>query len=296
VSFRCGQEEKRNDMVNTKGMQMRRCLRAALELAVFILAPLAGTAVGQVLQTKPRELEGVGIDEQLNAQIPQDLDFRDSTGRALQLREIFAGQRPVLLSLNYSDCPMLCRVQLNGLVDALKEISWTPGAEFDVVSVSIDPLETTDRAKQTQSRYFKMYGRPVKSDGWRFLTGHKQAIAKLADAVGFRFKYIPERKEYAHAAALMICTPDGRVSRYLYGIVYDPKTLKLSLVEAGEGQIGTTLDQVLLFCFHYDAESGRYGPTARRIMQFGAGLTLVVLLGTLLPVWLRRRHRHAERL
>lgn len=283
-------------MVNTTGRQTRRAgiaiLVAALGLTLGALGP---PALGQVLQPKPDALEGVGIDEKLNGQIPLELEFRDSSGRVLPLREIFAGRRPVLLSLNYSDCPMLCRVQLNGLVDALKEISWTPGEEFDVVSVSIDPLETSDRAQQTQKRYFKMYGKPVKADGWRFLTGDQQAIAQLADAVGFRFKYIPERKEYSHAAALMVCTPEGRVSRYLYGIVYDPKTLKLSLVEAGEGKIGTTLDQVLLFCFHYDAESGRYGPTARRIMQLGAGLTLVVLLGTLLPVWLRRRQRHVER-
>ena len=139
----------------------------------------------------------------------------------------------------------------------------------------------------------KAYGRPNTAAGWHFLTGDKNSIQRLADAVGFRFRYVPERKEYAHAAAIMICTPEGRVSRYLYGVVYPPQTLKLSLVEAGEGKVGSTLDRVLLFCFHYDATSGRYAPVARQILKLAAGVTLTTILIGLIPAWIGKRHNAA---
>ena len=158
------------------------------------------------------------------------------------------------------------------------------------MSLSVDPLETPQRARQTKQRYVKAYGRPETAAGWRFLTGDKHSVEQLADAVGFRFKYVPERKEYAHAAAIMICTPEGRISRYLYGVLYPPQTLKLSLVEAGQGKVGSTLDRVLLFCFHYDATSGRYAPVARQILKFAAGVTLATLIVGLIPSWFRRRH------
>jgi protein SCO1/2 len=274
--------------------KIRRCPPLArLLLAAWFVAAGASGVGAQVVEGQPGELEGVGVDEKLDASIPLDLAFVDSTGQSIRLQEIFAGQRPVLLSLNYSDCPMLCRVQLNGLVDALKEMTWTPGREFDVVSVSIDPAESVERSAETKAKYLKMYGRPVPAAGWRFLTGSQEAINQLADAVGFRFRYVPDRKEYSHAAVLMVCTPPGRVSRYLYGIAYDPQTLKLSLVEAGEGKIGSSLDRVLLFCFHYDPDARRYGMAARRVMQLGGGLTVLVLLCILLPAWIRRRPRPA---
>lgn len=253
----------------------------------------AAFGYGQAADAPLDALEGVGIDQKLDAQIPLDLTFRDSSGKTLPLREIFSGQRPVLLSLNYSNCPMLCQLQLTGLVEGLREVNWTAGQEFTVVSVSIDPLETTTRAEQTKQRYLKEYGRPGAGAGWHFLTGDKASIAQLADTVGFRFKYIADRNEYVHAAALMVCTPQGRVSRYLLGVQFEPQTLKLSMLEAGEGKIGSPLDQFLLFCFHYDAEAGRYGPSARRLMQLAASVTLVMILGGLVPVWLRRRRGHA---
>ena len=235
-------------------------------------------------------LEGVGVDEKLNADLPLDLKFRDSTGKSLALADLFVAERPVILSLNYSDCPMLCQLQLNGLVDGLRDLTWNAGVEYDVVSVSIDPLETAQRARQTKQRYVKAYGRPKAAAGWRFLTGDKRAIESLSDSVGFRFRYVPERKEYAHAAAIIICTPEGRVSRYLYGVLYPPQTLKLSLVEAGEGKVGSTLDRVLLFCFHYDATSGKYAPVARQILKFAAGITLTAIIIGLIPAWARKRH------
>ncbi|TWT99867.1 hypothetical protein Pla108_08100 [Botrimarina colliarenosi] len=258
----------------------------------FVALALAACAVpasAQLLEKLPEEMEGVGIDDNSGQQIPLDLRFRDENGRALSLVEVFSGQRPVLLSLNYSDCPMLCGVQLNGLVDTLQQIEgWTPGREFDVVSVSVDPLETTQRAKLTEQKYLDRYGRGGAASGFRFLTGNQQNIRALADAVGFRYKYVPDTKEYAHTAAEIVVSPKGMISRYLYGVAYDPQTVRLSLVEAADGKIGSPLDQIILFCFHYDETKGRYGPVARRVMSLGAGVTVCALTLGLIPFWMRR--------
>ena len=261
----------------------------AIVLLICGLWPLIAAA--QRIEPTPDALEDVGVDEKLNTQIPLDLEFRDENGNDVTLAKIYNGERPVILTMNYSDCPMLCSLQLNGLVDALKEMSWSPGEEFDLLCVSIDPLETHQRARLTKTKYVKAYGRIETAGGWHFLVGNKENIQQLADTVGFRFVYVPERREYAHAAAAMICTPDGRVSRYMYGIQYPVQTLKLSLLEAGEGKIGSPLEQILLYCFHYDAETGRYAPAARNFMKLGGGLTLLVLLIGLTPYWLRRQRR-----
>ncbi|HPM83839.1 MAG TPA: SCO family protein, partial [Candidatus Anammoximicrobium sp.] len=254
---------------------------------------LAGGVLAQRQEPGPKVLEEVGVDEQLGGQIPLDARFRDENGAEVALSSIFQGNRPAVLSLNYSDCPMLCTLVLNGLVDGLQELAWVPGQQFDVVSISIDPLETPQRARLTKQRYVRSYGRPETAAGWHFLTGTQDSIQRVADAVGFRYKYIEKDKQYVHAAVIMICTPQGRVSRYLYGVQFPEQTLRLSLVEAGEGKVGSTLDKVLLFCFHYDAEAGRYGPVARNIMKLGASMTCVVLVLGLIPFWFRRR-RHSR--
>lgn len=242
----------------------------------------------QLLEDLPEEMQDVGIDEKLGDQVPLDLEFLDENGKRISMQGVFDGERPVLLSLNYSDCPMLCRIQLDGLVRCLRDLEWTTGQQFDVVSVSVDPLETPIRAKQTEQRYLADYGRAGAASGWRFLVGSKKNIKKLADSVGFRYKLVPETGEYSHTAALMVMTPGGVVSRYLYGVMYEPQTVRLSLVEAGEGKIGSTLDRIILFCFHYDETKGRYGPVARRVMSMGAGVTVVALVAGLTPFWLRR--------
>lgn len=262
---------------------------------VLAVALTAEPVVAQLARSVDA-LEGVGIEEHLNSQIPLDLKFKDSSGKEIQLSDLFDGEHPVVLSLNYSDCPMLCQLQLNGLVDAVRELDLDVGKDFLICSVSIDPLETPTRARLTKQRYVKAYGRQGSASGWRFLTGEKSAIDELADVVGFKYKYVPERKEYAHSAALMICTPEGKVSRYLYGVMYPLQTLKLSLVEASEGKVGSTLDRVLLFCFHYDATSGTYAPMAKRMMQLGAGFTVSVLGVVLFPVWLKRRRANSSQL
>ena len=265
-----------------------KAVRTLLLLTIAATFLVSEPVVGQITRSVDA-LEDVGIEEYLNAQVPLDLKFRDSSGKEIQLADLFDGDHPVILTLNYSDCPMLCQLQLNGLIDALRELDLDVGEDFTVCSVSIDPLETAQRARLTKQRYVKAYGREGSTSGWRFLIGEKASIDELANAVGFKYKYVPERKEYAHSAALMICTPDGKLSRYLYGVMYPVQTLKLSLVEAGQGKVGSTLDRVILFCFHYDATSGTYAPMAKRMMQLGAGLTMSVLGLVLFPVWLRRR-------
>lgn len=231
------------------------------------------------------ELEGVGVDEHLDQPLPADLKFTEDRGRPVRLGEVFDGVQPVILSLNYTNCPMLCGLKLRGMVAALAEMSLEAGRDFRVVSVSIDPLESPMQARLSKQNYLREYGRG-NGDGWTFLTGQESQIRALAEAVGFQYRYVPERREYAHAAVFMICTPDGRVSRYLYGIRFEPKTVELSLVEASRGQIGSTLDRVLLFCFHYDAATGNYAPAAINLMKAGGAVTVLAVLVFLLP-WRR---------
>ncbi|MBN2475742.1 MAG: SCO family protein [Pirellulales bacterium] len=239
----------------------------------------------------PEELRDVGVTEHLDSRVPGELKFIDSQGSPVDLGQLFDGKRPVVLTLNYSNCPMLCSLQLNGLFDALGRMTWDIGNQFEMITVSIDPLETPQRAEMTKLKYLKTYRRAGAAGGYHCLTGREEDIRKLADAVGFHYKYSAEDRQYLHAAVTMILTPDGRVSRYLYGVQYDPQTLRLSLLEAGEGKIGSTVDQILLFCFHYDAEKGRYGPAAFRLMQLGGGLTVMVLAGA---VWVFRRRERAK--
>jgi protein SCO1 len=257
---------------------------------MLLSALVAHAAYAQPAGPAPPEMEGVGVTEHPNACLPLDLAFKDEDGRTVKLADYFKGDRPVILTLNYYRCPMLCTLQLNGLIDGLKRMEWTPGDQFRMVTVSIDPLETPQLARLKKQNYMKDYGRPGAASGWHFLTGREADIRKLADTVGFAYKYDRSSDQYVHAAALFVCTPDGRVSRYLYGVMYDPQTLRLSLVEAGEGKVGSTTDRVLLFCFHYDATKGKYGPTAMTIMRIGGALT-VIALGCMLAVFWRREAR-----
>ena len=259
-------------------------------VSLLMLLALVGVASAQINKA-PKELEDVGIEEHLDTQIPLDTPFVDSSGKKVTIGQLFDGTRPVVLTLNYSDCPMLCILQLNGLVDGMKRAPLELGTEYQVITISIDPLETPERAQLTKQNYLKMYGRPGGRNGWHFLTGRESDIKRVAETVGFKYKYDPKSKQFVHAAAAMVCTPEGRVSKYLYGIEYDPQTLRFSLLEAAEGKIGSTVDQFLLYCFHYDATSGRYGPAAYRIMQLGGVLTLAVLGSVLSVYWLRESRK-----
>jgi protein SCO1 len=267
-----------------------------IALAAFITSGLILVSPVQAQRTEPlpKELEGVGVTEHLNEQIPLDLEFTDSDGKPVKLKQFFDGKRPVMLTLNYSNCPMLCSLQLDRLFDAMKRMPWDIGGKFEMVTLSFDPLEIPERARMTKQKYLEIYRRVGAAEGWHFLTGREENIKKLADAVGFHYRYSPEKRQYFHLAVTFILTPDGRISRYLYGVEYDPQTLRLSLLEAADGKIGSTVDRILLFCYHYDAEQGRYGLAAVRLMQVGGGL-MVLVLGCTIFILRRREKTKADK-
>lgn len=273
-------------------MPKRNTLVPAL-LALAALASARPAAAVQRQEPLPKELEGVGITEKLGASLPLDLEFVDEAGQAVRLSEYFAKGRPVILTLNYYSCPMLCTLMLNGLIDGLRELKWTPGQEFEVVTVSINPLEAPTLARLKKQTYMEYYERPAAAAGWHFLTGRERDIRALADAVGFGYTWVEARREYAHPAAVMLASPDGRVVRYLYGVMYEPKDLRLAIAEAGEGKVGSTAEQILLYCFHYDAEEGRYVIAASNLMRAG-GLATAAIFGSWLFVWWRRSTRRRD--
>ena len=265
---------------------------AALAVA---LAAACTPAWAQLADQAVPALAEVGVEEHVDARLPLDVEFLDEDGLTVRLSDYFDGVRPVILTLNYYRCPMLCGLQLNGVVTGLEQLDWTPGIEFEMVTVSIDPLETPELAKAKKDNYLRRYQRPAAARGWHFLTGRQDNIERLAETVGFGYTYDVESGQYAHAAAIFVITPDGRVARYLYGIEYPPKSLKLALMEASKGEIGSPLDQLIMYCYHYDPSSRRYAPVAMNIMRVGGGATALVLGVTLGTWWLResRRRRRA---
>jgi protein SCO1 len=264
-------------------------------LVAVLLVVMASTVRAQPADAVPPELEGVGVTEHVNAGLPLELTFLDEGGKQVRLQDYFDGRRPVILTLNYYRCPMLCTLQLNGLISGLKGLAWNPGGEFEIVTVSFDPQETPALARAKKDNYLADLGKPSAARGWHFLTGDAGNIARLTETVGFSYKWNPARQQWVHVAVLVVCTPDGRISRYLYGVLFDPTTLRLSLVEAGEGKTGSTLDQMLLYCFHYDAAEGKYGMTALGLMRAGGVVTVLVLGTALVTFWVRdvRRRRAA---
>jgi protein SCO1 len=237
-------------------------------------------------------LREVGIDQKLGAELPLDLIFVDESGRDIKLGDLF-GKRPVILALVYYECPMLCTQVLNGLDGSLNALGLSAGTDFDVIAVSFDPGETPALAAQHRKMFLDRYRRAGAEGGVRFLTGKQDSITRLADAVGFRYAYDQEIDQFAHPAAITLLTADGRVSRYLYGIEFAPRDLKLGLVEASEGRIGTAVDSLLLFCYHYDPETGKYGMAIMNIIRLGGVLT-VIGLGAFIFASLRRERRALE--
>jgi protein SCO1/2 len=241
-------------------------------------------------EAAPERLNGVDVVEHPGAQLPLDAEFRDSTGALVRLGSYFDGEHPVVVTFNYSDCPMLCSIQLNHFVATLRQVDKTVGKDFKVLTLSIDPAEAPERAAETKLRYQGDYGRPEAAAGWQFLTSATQTRV-VADAVGFGYAYNEVRKEWLHAAAIVIATPDGKVARYLYGLDHLPETLEYSLIEASAGKIASTVDRLLLYCFHYDESEGRYAPVAMNIMRLGGGMTALALGILLAGFWARERRR-----
>jgi len=230
---------------------------------------------------RPPTLQNVGIEQRLDAQIPPDLAFRDETGRAVKLGDYF-GKKPLILDLVYYNCPMLCGESLAGLTGALRLVKFDAGDQFDVVIVSFDPRETPEMAAAKKADYIKRYGRPNAASGWHFLTGSAQSIDALTKAVGFQYQYDSRLNQFAHATAIMVLTPQGRISRYFYGVDFPPKDLRMGLVEASKEKIGNAVDQVLLYCYHYDPSTGKYGAVIVNILRLAAAATILILGGFLL--------------
>jgi len=271
---------------------MRVLLIAAAVAWAFLLLPCVAAAQftdpTQNVGVRPELLKEVGIDQKLNSPIPLDLMFRDEHGNSVALGQYF-GSKPVILTLVYYNCPMLCTQVLNGLDRSLEQIPMTIGKDFNVVTVSIDPTDQPALAEAKQAVYLGMYNRPGAESGWHFLTGQEPQIKELAAAVGFRYAYDPDSKQYAHASGIMLLTPEGKLSRYFYGVTYPERDMRLGLDEASNGKIGSPVDQVLLFCYHYDPHTGKYGLLVSRVLQLG-GLATVLIGGIFLIVLFRGEH------
>ncbi len=231
-------------------------------------------------ESLPPEMEGVGVQEHLGVAVSKDLSFVDETGQTVSLQNYLDDKRPVILTLVYYSCPNLCNFLLNGLTDTLRQIPWEIGQQFQIVTISIDPTENSVLAAKKKQTYLKSYGRqnPAIENGWHFLTGSAENIQKIAQEVGFEYRYDTEQKQYAHSAVMVVLSPKGQVSRYLYGITFDPFDLKMSLLEASQGKVGSITERFLLYCYHYDPKGKKYALMAVRILRYGAGLTIIALI------------------
>ena len=259
-------------------------------LPFFLLVLAAVPATAQVPGQVTPGTEGVGLVERLGGKVPQDLAFTDDTGRAVTLGQYFGqDEKPVVLMLVYYNCPMLCNLLLDGFTKAAKEIPGTPGEDYTVVTVSFNPAESTEQAQRQKRRNVAALGRPQAAQGWHFLTGSQQRILALAGAVGFKYRWDERSQQYAHPAALIFASPEGTITRYLPGLQYNPRDLRLALNEASDGKVGTVLDSFLMLCYQYDPNTGSYAPVAARIMKVGGGLFVLAFALVVALLWRRDR-------
>ncbi|HEU4521985.1 MAG TPA: SCO family protein [Thermoanaerobaculia bacterium] len=256
-------------------------------LTFLVLLVCALPALAQTTSEQPRLPGKVAIAQKLGAQVPMDLMFRNEQGEVVRLGQFFGKNRPVLLNFVYYECPMLCPMTLEGTVTSLTQLKFDIGRDFDVVTVSIDPRDKPQKAAELKDKYVKRYGRLNAANGWHFLTGHDGAIKALADTVGFQYAWDKRTSQFAHPSVLLVLTPDGRTSRYFYGFEYKPRDLRLGIVEASGGEIGTATDQFLLLCFHYDPAVGKYSRNALALVRAG-GVTTLALLASFIVVMVRR--------
>ena len=252
--------------------------------------PMSGGILSPPANVRPPGLQFVGIEQHLNAEVPGDLTFRDELGNPVKLGDYFGHGRPVILNLGYYQCPMLCSELLQGLVGSMKALTFDLGRDFDIVTLSFDPRETTDMAAAKKRDIMKRYGRPNTGQGWHFLTGQADQINALTSAVGFQYQFDSKTEQYAHATAIVIFTPDRHIAEYFYGVEFSPKDLRLGLVQAGQGKIGNLTDAVLLYCYHYDPRTGKYGAIVSNVLKLG-GLATLLILGTFMFVMFRADRR-----
>jgi len=276
------------------GRRIGRTRKLAASLACIALA--ASSASGQrkelTYQQRFDPAQQIGLDQRLGEHVPLDLAFRDETGREVRLAELF-GQRPVVIALVYYDCPMLCTLVLNGMVRTFRALSLHLGRDYEVVTVSIDARETPELAARKKAEYLKTFGAGAPSPeavaGWHFLTGEQASIDALAKAIGFRYAFDPASGEFAHASGIIVATPQGVLSHYLYGVEYITRDLRLALVEASQGRVGSLIDQVLLLCYHYDPSTGRYGFAIVAAVRTAGILTVALIVGFIVRSLLRER-------
>jgi protein SCO1/2 len=295
AGFQAGPGNERQGMTNitariVAGLVSAAVFAAAAATAVAQQGPggmryAPGTATGE----RPNLLEDVRFDQQLGAKVPADVLFRDETGKAVRLAD-YLGKRPLVLALVYYECPMLCSQVLNGLVSSLGVLTFTAGNEFDVVAVSFNPREGPGLAEAKKRAYMERYDRPGSEPGWHFLTGPPESIAQLTEAVGFKYAWDDKIKQYAHAAGVIVLTPDGRVSKYFYGVEYSARDLKYGLMEASDQKIGSPVDNLLLYCYHYDPTTGKYGVATMTAVRIGGAATIFGLVAFWAVMW-RRDHR-----
>ena len=257
-------------------------------LAVLLASFAAAQEIGPVADELPGQLADIGFDQRPGAALPLDLSMTDADGNAVELASFF-GERPVILAPVYYTCPMLCGMVLNGLASSLKTLKFEPGVDYEVVVFSFDPSDGAEQATARKESTLSRFG-SEDDEGFHFLTGDQQAIGRLTEAIGFRYAREEDSGEFAHTAGLVLATPDGRIARQLFGVEYAPRDLRLALVEAGDGKIGGVVDSVLLYCFHYDPQIGRYSAMTMNMVRLGAVVTLVALASlVLLMLWRERR-------
>lgn len=257
-------------------------------------ASVRGEDYDYVSDKLPKAMEGVRVDEQLGKFVPLDLAFRDHRGNQTSLAKVLASDKPVILSLNYSNCPGLCVTQLNGILQGINDVSSLRlGTDFHLISVSIDPRESTEKAAGTHRRYSQDLFDQHDASGWQFWTGSKESIEKLTDSVGFRYTYDAKHDQYNHPAAAIFIAPNGKITRYLYELGFNGNTFKMAALEAGEGRIGSSLDMIALWCVHYNPMENRYSASARRLLAVSAGFFVVVGLVASIPFWFAKRGRSA---
>jgi protein SCO1/2 len=247
---------------------------------------MTGGIMAPPANVRPPGLTNIGIDQHLDQQISPDLAFRDETGKAVRIGDYF-GKKPVILNLVYYRCPMLCNEVLAGLESSLRVLKFDVGKEFDVLTVSFDASDTPESATEKKSASLKRYKREGAEQGWHFLTGPQESIDALTKAVGFRYEYDPKIKQFAHSTAIMVLTPQGKIAQYYYGVEFPPKDLRLGLIQASQNKIGTLADQVILYCYHYNPATGKYGAIISRVIQLAGGVT-ILCIGTVLLVLFRR--------
>lgn len=268
---------------------MRQLSTALLLASVLSLGAGAGHACAQ-LNALPKPVQEAGIEEKLGRDIPGDLTFVDENGKTVHLADYFKGDKPVVLNFAYHTCPVLCNLVLNATIDVLTKQQWTVGKEFTFVSISINPEDSPASAKEKRLQAIQKYGRG-NGEGMHFLTGTEENIAKAADAAGFKYSYDKQSGQYAHAAAMMLLTPTGRMARYLYGVSFNPKDVKLGLLEASQGRSMSTAEKIILYCYKYDPKGHRYAVVAGNVMKLGGVLTMIGLFAFLFVMWRRELRR-----